>query len=52
MRSNHYAYARKFRARVMKLFMRKLYNFPMKLFKRFYEGFPVIFPGKYLKNNT
>jgi len=41
MKSNHYAYARKLRAKVLKLLLKKLI-----------KGFPVIFPGKYLKNNT
>jgi hypothetical protein len=41
MRSNPHAYARKLRARVMRLLMKKLI-----------KGFPVVFPGKYLKNNT
>jgi len=41
MRNNHYAYARKLRAKVLKLLMRKLI-----------KGFPVILPDKYLKNNT
>jgi hypothetical protein len=63
MRSNPHRYARKLRARVMRLLIKKLftllrvagmqlYNFPIKLLKSFYKGFPVVFPGKYLKNNT
>jgi len=45
-------YARRLRAKVMRLFMRKLYNLPVKLITKLCHGLPVIFPGKYLKNNT
>jgi len=52
MRNNHYAYAKKLRAKVLKLLLKKLYNLPMVILRKLYKGFPVIFPDKYLKNNT